>query len=279
MIEYWHWHTLHFGAETYWGGVLPHSGRPRPDLRGDRPSRRGVRGGQVAGGRPRTGHRHHDGLLDGQQVADGEVPASVHCGRRTRSCRVPPVLRLVVPRRVRRPPAARPVARGSARQRPVLVVPALYLVDDATIDWLAAYANAGGHLGWPTLPEPVTVTTGTSLDGRRVHVVHNWSWEPTSADRRGSITQTAVGGGNQVWTLVPHGSRHLIENVATGAVRHDRPERADQSGQGPVVVGDRHAGPVLDGTPDQQLSIGRVAAHAAARCSLAGQPRARIVVR
>ena len=28
MIEYWHWHTLHFGAETYWGGVLPHRGRP-----------------------------------------------------------------------------------------------------------------------------------------------------------------------------------------------------------------------------------------------------------
>ncbi len=22
MIEYWHWHTLHFGAETQWGGVL-----------------------------------------------------------------------------------------------------------------------------------------------------------------------------------------------------------------------------------------------------------------
>lgn len=28
MIEYWHWHTLHYGAETYWGGVLPHSGEP-----------------------------------------------------------------------------------------------------------------------------------------------------------------------------------------------------------------------------------------------------------
>jgi hypothetical protein len=28
MIEYWHWHTLHFGTETYWAGVLPHSGRP-----------------------------------------------------------------------------------------------------------------------------------------------------------------------------------------------------------------------------------------------------------
>ena len=25
MVEYWHWHTLPYGAETYWGGVLPHS--------------------------------------------------------------------------------------------------------------------------------------------------------------------------------------------------------------------------------------------------------------
>ncbi|MFD5317978.1 beta-galactosidase [Streptomyces sp. NPDC127098] len=28
MIEYWHWHTLHFGTETYWGGILPHSQEP-----------------------------------------------------------------------------------------------------------------------------------------------------------------------------------------------------------------------------------------------------------
>lgn len=28
MIEYWHWHTLPYGAETYWGGVLPHSLQP-----------------------------------------------------------------------------------------------------------------------------------------------------------------------------------------------------------------------------------------------------------
>lgn len=28
MIEYWHWHTLHAGTETYWGGVLPHSRVP-----------------------------------------------------------------------------------------------------------------------------------------------------------------------------------------------------------------------------------------------------------
>jgi len=28
LIEYWHWNTLPFGTETYWGGVLPHSGVP-----------------------------------------------------------------------------------------------------------------------------------------------------------------------------------------------------------------------------------------------------------
>ena len=31
---------------------------------------------------------------------------------------------------------------------------------------------------WPDLPESVTATTGTSPDGRRVHIVRNWSWEP-----------------------------------------------------------------------------------------------------
>jgi len=32
----------------------------------------------------------------------------------------------------------------------------------------------------------------------------------------GSITQTAAGGDDQVWTLVPHGSRYLVKNVSTG---------------------------------------------------------------
>jgi beta-galactosidase len=28
MVEYWHWHTLHYGNENYWGGVLGHSLKP-----------------------------------------------------------------------------------------------------------------------------------------------------------------------------------------------------------------------------------------------------------
>lgn len=28
LVEYWHWHTLPFGIENHWGGVLPHSLKP-----------------------------------------------------------------------------------------------------------------------------------------------------------------------------------------------------------------------------------------------------------
>ncbi|MFM6967209.1 MAG: beta-galactosidase [Rhodoluna sp.] len=28
MVEYWHWHTLPFGVENHWGGILPHSLKP-----------------------------------------------------------------------------------------------------------------------------------------------------------------------------------------------------------------------------------------------------------
>ncbi|RBP99741.1 beta-galactosidase [Bifidobacterium xylocopae] len=28
LIEYWHWQQLHYGTETYWGGILPHDRNP-----------------------------------------------------------------------------------------------------------------------------------------------------------------------------------------------------------------------------------------------------------
>ena len=40
MIEYWHWHTLPYGTETYWGGVLPHSLEPGRVYRRGRRARR-----------------------------------------------------------------------------------------------------------------------------------------------------------------------------------------------------------------------------------------------
>jgi len=34
--------------------------------------------------------------------------------------------------------------------------------------------------GWGALPDSVTATTARAADGRRVHVVHNWSWTTLS---------------------------------------------------------------------------------------------------
>ncbi|WP_151477394.1 beta-galactosidase [Streptomyces albicerus] len=311
MIEYWQWQTLRFGAETYWGGVLPHSGRPGRTYA--EIARLGAEleaaGPLVAGIEPDADiamvySMPSKWLMQKYPplaTADGEPdPAAYHrffdpfyrgafdAGRQ---------VRIVHARQL-----GGMTPEEGARRHPVLVVPALYVVDDATIDWLGAYADAGGHLvlgprtayadheararqepapgrlveaagvqydefsnlpqhipvravpggpldlpedatatrwadgltvvdadvlveydhphfgrwpavttrrhgagqvtcvgtvpgrglaqalaawlapatrgGWQGLPGSVTATTGTSPDGRRVHVVHNWSWEP-----------------------------------------------------------------------------------------------------
>jgi beta-galactosidase len=155
MIEYWHWHTLHYGAETYWGGVLPHSGRPGRTYR--EIARIGAEfeaaGDLLVGIRPdadvamvysapskwamefaphlatpdggpdrRAYYGFFDPFYRGAFEAGLQV-GIVHDGQLTGE------------------DPAEFVGR-----RPVLVVPGLYIADDATLDWLRAYADAGGHL-------------------------------------------------------------------------------------------------------------------------------------
>ena len=117
MIEYWHWHTLHFGAETYWGGVLPHSGRPGRTYAELARLGAELDAAGAARRRPRTRRRHHHGLLDAEQVAHAEVPAAGDRGRRTGRRGVPRHLRSLLPRRIRRRPA------GAHRPRPAVARP------------------------------------------------------------------------------------------------------------------------------------------------------------
>ncbi|MFG2793424.1 beta-galactosidase [Streptomyces sp. NPDC048419] len=149
MIEYWHWHTLHFGAETYWGGILPHSGRPgrvhreiaalgaelekagdlvaqlTPDadvaFLHDGPSKWALQGHPplaTADGGPDG--RSYERIFDA--FYRGAFDAGLQC-------------RILHPGQL--PDADLP---------PVLVVPAYYAADDATLDRLKAYAAQGGHL-------------------------------------------------------------------------------------------------------------------------------------
>lgn len=153
MIEYWHWHTLHFGAETYWGGVLPHSGHPGrvyAEL-----ARLGAEfataGAAVAGIEPDADVAivysapskwlmqkypplsTPDGQPDAgayQRIFDAFYRGAFEAGLQ---------VRMIHARQLRDLDEA-------PRHHPVLIAPAFHLVDDETADWLAAYAHAGGHL-------------------------------------------------------------------------------------------------------------------------------------
>ncbi|MGQ4358418.1 beta-galactosidase [Streptomyces sp. SAS_272] len=334
MIEYWQWQTLRFGAETYWGGVLPHSGRP------------GRTYAEVA----RLGAEFEKaGPLVAGLEPDADITMVYSTPSKWLMQKYPPLAtpdgepdaaayhRLFDPfyrgafdaRRQVRIVHARQLgdltSEEAVRRHPVLVVPALYVVDDATLDRLAAYAHAGGHLvlgprtgyadheararltpapgrladaagatydefsnlqqevpvhsapgsplrlpetaaatrwieclnatdaevlagydhphfgrwpavttrrhgtgrvttvgtapgrdlaralaewlapapshAWRDLPESVTATTGASPDGRRVHIVHNWSWEPAHATVPADLSDVLDG------TSVPAGAR------------------------------------------------------------------------
>jgi beta-galactosidase len=157
MIEYWHWHTLHFGAETYWGGVLPHNGLPGRTYR--EIARLGAEldaaGDLVAGltpdadvamlysmpskwlmqkypplarddGSPDAGAYH--GLFD--PFYQGAFDA----GLQSRIVHVSQLL------------DAEGGAAGVVHRFPILVAAGLYIADDQTLDGLVAYAAAGGHL-------------------------------------------------------------------------------------------------------------------------------------
>ncbi len=157
MIEYWHWHTLHFGAETYWGGVLPHSGRPGRTYR--ELARLGgelrTAGDAVVGLTPDADVAmvysmpskwlmqafpplaHEDGSPDERAyhgLFDPFYRGAFDAGLQVRILHVGQLVGDV------------DGVADAVRRHPVLVVPGLYIADDATLDWLAAYAAAGGHL-------------------------------------------------------------------------------------------------------------------------------------
>ncbi|MFF4256954.1 beta-galactosidase [Streptomyces sp. NPDC001663] len=162
MIEYWHWHTLHFGAETYWGGILPHTGRPGRTYA--ELARLGAEfeaaGPLVAGLEPDADITlvystpskwlmqkypplaKPDGGPDPaayHRILDPFYRGAFDTGRQ---------VRIVHARQLHDPRGEREglSPEEAVSRHPVLVVPAFYVAADSTLDWLGAYAAAGGHL-------------------------------------------------------------------------------------------------------------------------------------
>ncbi len=155
MVEYWHWHTLHFGAETYWGGVLPHSQVPGRIYRevAALGADLAALGGALDDYRPdadvlllwstdtkwsfesspplalQSGEPDPDAYLT---IFDAYYRGLFEAGAQVRVQHVRQLLDT--------DPAE------LAERFPVLVAPAVYVAEDAVLEHLEAYAAAGGHL-------------------------------------------------------------------------------------------------------------------------------------
>jgi beta-galactosidase len=155
MIEYWQWQTPHFGIETYWGGVLPHSGQPGRIYReiAELGQRVADLGADLVDFAPdsdvallysidnKRSFEFYPPLADGQgrpdrrsylRIFDRYYRAAFEAGAQARILHVAQFLE--------QEPSA------FAAEFPTLIVPTLYVADDRTLDALVAYASAGGHL-------------------------------------------------------------------------------------------------------------------------------------
>jgi beta-galactosidase len=154
-IEYWHWHSTHYGHEIFWGGVLGHSLRPgrcyqelaqvgaeltiaRQELDGLIPD---AQVGLLVSPESRWALEFHPPLpLPGELGPDlsayDRIVAAAYRGLFDAGIAVGVLDR----RQLGDDPCA------LASRWPVLVVPALYIAEDETLELLRDYATAGGHL-------------------------------------------------------------------------------------------------------------------------------------
>lgn len=155
MIEYWQWQTPHHGIETYWGGVLPHSGRPGRIYReiADLGKRLSDLGPLLEGFAPdsdvallysidtKHSFEFYPPLADAEGGPDRKSYLRIFDRYYRAAFEAAIQTRIVHADQFRQRDAEDFVA-----EFPTLVVPTLYVADDGMLDALVRYAEAGGHL-------------------------------------------------------------------------------------------------------------------------------------
>lgn len=152
MVEYWHWHSLHYGQETYWKGVLSHDlepGRPFAEVSKTAHELQRI-GPRIVNLKPahpaallysndsRRGTTYMPFLMS--QPA-GEMPWSRPDGYEVEMRRLYRALyRLNVG-----VDFIFPETEDLSAYK-VIVVPPLYVASDALLERLVAYVRGGGHL-------------------------------------------------------------------------------------------------------------------------------------
>lgn len=152
LVSYWHWHTLHSGAEVHWGGILGHDlepGRVYGEIR-EVGRQLAAAGTHLAGAVPEAQvglvHAHasewamaFDPPFGGESSPDRAAYARIVGAFGRGAVDAGLQVAHVDERRL-------PAAEDLVRRYPVLVVAGLVAASDRTLDVLAQYARRGGHL-------------------------------------------------------------------------------------------------------------------------------------
>ena len=93
-------------------------------------------------------------------------------------------------------PAVVTSEHGAGRITTVGTVPDQNLAQDL-MRWLVPDARKG----WGDLPGSVTVSSATTSEGGRLHVVHNWGWEPQAVDTPVPVRDVLVRDGGPIGHL------------------------------------------------------------------------------
>lgn len=155
LIEYWHWHTLHFGTETYWGGVLPHSQKPGRTYREVAALGRVL---SAIGPATRSGYEPDADVAliyssESKWAFEFTPPIRTEAGDPDRAAYElifdafhAGIIGSGAQARIYHPDQLGTDAAAFARRHPVLVAAAFYITTDEQLQFLDAYVNAGGHL-------------------------------------------------------------------------------------------------------------------------------------
>jgi len=160
LIEYWHWNTLPWGAETYWTGILPHDevpGRVYEQIAALGNELRDV-GSSIDGLVPDASvgllwsnpsawaltfqPPFSDSPVGQDATAYGRIIDAFYGGAFDAGIQV----RIIHDSQVVGVDADLMDPAAVAKDLPALLVPGLYVASDRLLDWLRRYAEAGGHL-------------------------------------------------------------------------------------------------------------------------------------
>jgi beta-galactosidase len=261
MIEYWHWHTSRFGAETWWEGILGHNLQPgrsyrelsavghelaehREVLAGLEPL---SQVGLIVSAESRWGVEaqppfHGQDDILGDKLAYEKSLATVYRGLFDAGVQTD----IVSPAQLRDACDGDPV-RLVARW-PMLVGISLYIIGDADLNFLRRYVEAGGHLVWTPrsgMADEEAIVRAEVMPGALRNAAGVWYEESTSLLQ--PVAVTGLGGHGQWYAhcLIPEGAETLAG--------YDHPFLADYA----AVTTHRHAKgrlTMLGCFPDRTLS-------------------------